>query len=429
MMDRRQTESEEMLEEKLSFLTVFGEALAHSSDLGPSMGYCGCFAGKMSAALRKRLETLSFPRHQTLLPIIFQVRSSFFAKADRRRHRVGSESQVKALRLVKGFAVPLTPSQIHLLARSPQVEYLTLDAPIHTARRNPDHSKTAEIFPVQEHRLESNEPLGVAVLDSLVPPSAVLPNGRVRMTLDFVSGRREQPLGPVQVLVAHGTDIVRLIALSAHRVCSSEIEVLALRVVDEEKGGSKSDLIRAIDWVIENRDNFSIRVAHLALGHPPHESHLQDPLCQAVRKMVEAGIVTVASAGAWNGDKAWKLGSPGIEPSVITAADGRDIGRKSVPSERPSRQEASRLETVFRPDIYVSTTGAGLAVAEVTGAVSGMLAVNPGLNPTLVKSILVSAARHGSDAAWLNAEAAVSLAAQIARSTDLDPPSAQASSV
>ena len=43
-----------------------------------------------------------------------------------------------------------------------------------------------------------------------------------------------------------------------------------------------SDVIEAIEWAIDYRARFNIRVINLSLGHPVVEPAADDPLCQAV---------------------------------------------------------------------------------------------------------------------------------------------------
>ena len=58
-----------------------------------------------------------------------------------------------------------------------------------------------------------------------------------------------------------------------------------------------SDVIRAIEWAIENKDRFGIRIINLSLGAPAFGSYSDDPMAKAVERAVDAGIVVVASAG------------------------------------------------------------------------------------------------------------------------------------
>ena len=48
-----------------------------------------------------------------------------------------------------------------------------------------------------------------------------------------------------------------------------------------------------IEWVIDNKEQYGIRVMNMSLGHTIQESAEVDPLVQAVERAWEAGIVVV----------------------------------------------------------------------------------------------------------------------------------------
>ncbi|MBL8303247.1 MAG: S8 family serine peptidase, partial [Ideonella sp.] len=112
-----------------------------------------------------------------------------------------------------------------------------------------------------------------------------------------------------------------------------------VQVLDGEGYGQVSDVLAGIDWVIGNARAYNIRVMNLSLSSDSTESYLTDPLCRAARSAVAAGITVVVAAGNYgksaNGAEVYgSIGSPGIEPSVITvgsvntrgtAARGDDI--------------------------------------------------------------------------------------------------------
>ena len=54
-------------------------------------------------------------------------------------------------------------------------------------------------------------------------------------------------------------------------------------------------LLAALDAVMSNRGAYNIRVVNMSLGSPAISSYKNDPLCQAVRKLANAGIVVVAA--------------------------------------------------------------------------------------------------------------------------------------
>lgn len=60
--------------------------------------------------------------------------------------------------------------------------------------------------------------------------------------------------------------------------------LLNLKVLGADGSGQASDVIEAIDWAIENRQRYAIRVLNLSLGAAPTQSYRDDPLCQAVER-------------------------------------------------------------------------------------------------------------------------------------------------
>ena len=58
-----------------------------------------------------------------------------------------------------------------------------------------------------------------------------------------------------------------------------------------------SDIITAIEWTVAHRKQYNARIINISASAPVLESFRTDPLCEAVRAAVEAGITVVASAG------------------------------------------------------------------------------------------------------------------------------------
>src|SRR5262249_22460536 len=73
--------------------------------------------------------------------------------------------------------------------------------------------------------------------------------------------------------------------------------LVSLRVLDELGNGNVSDVVAAIQWAVNNRVQYNIRVMNLSLGHAPGESYMTDPLCQACEAAWKRGIVVVCAAG------------------------------------------------------------------------------------------------------------------------------------
>ena len=112
---------------------------------------------------------------------------------------------------------------------------------------------------------------------------------------------------------------------------STGASVISLRVLNGYGIGSTSNLIAALDWTVANKAANNIQVINMSLGTAARDSYTNDPLCLAARRAVNAGIVVVASAGNFGksltGEKLYgTIGSPGIEPSVITVGAANTLG-------------------------------------------------------------------------------------------------------
>jgi len=82
-------------------------------------------------------------------------------------------------------------------------------------------------------------------------------------------------------------------------------------------------VVNGINWCVQNKAAYNIRVLNLSMGHLPREGYRTDPLCQAVESAVRAGIVVCVSAGNNGKDSSGQLvyggiSSPGVDPAVIT---------------------------------------------------------------------------------------------------------------
>nr|MBA3949254.1 S8 family serine peptidase [Acidobacteriota bacterium] len=149
--------------------------------------------------------------------------------------------------------------------------------------------------------------VGIAVIDSGISMHASLA-GRVIASVDFVNGKRRRA-GLASRLgldgddeYGHGTHVASIIAGEERgrgglRGMAPDAHLVNLRVLDENGEGTVADVIEAIDWAIEHRRRYDLRIINLSLGHAPQEKAADDPLVQAVEKAVTAGIIVVASAG------------------------------------------------------------------------------------------------------------------------------------
>ena len=167
--------------------------------------------------------------------------------------------------------------------------------------------------------------IGVAIIDSGVTSwHDDLGPSRVVHFVDFVS---DLPLAHDGY--GHGTHVAGIIAGNgydsdgARRGIAPGASLIVLRVLDEAGDGHISNVIAAIDYAIEHRAEFNIRVINLSVASGVYESFMTDPLTLAAKRAVDAGIVVVTAAG--NHGQTTRgavqhggITSPGNAPWVLT---------------------------------------------------------------------------------------------------------------
>jgi serine protease AprX len=321
--------------------------------------------------------------------------------------------------------------------------------------------------------------IGIAILDSGIDPNhhafqSSTGGSRIIQNLDFTGeGRTDDPYG-------HGTHVASAAAGNAHVAngaytgIAPEANIINVRVLGSQGQGAISDALAGIDWCISNKDAYNIRVLNMSFGAITFDSYVNDPLCQAVRRAFDAGLVICAAAGNLgkneNGIKIYgAIHSPGSEPSAITVGATNTNGTDersddtiaSYSSRGPTRgyitnaDGTKHYDNLIKPDLvapgnklieakspgnYLVTnhpqldapvssyaphammymSGTSMATPVVAGAVALMLQQNPFLTPNLVKATLeftgqpiTGFSNFEQGAGQLNVEGAIRLAGMI----------------
>lgn len=182
-------------------------------------------------------------------------------------------------------------------------------------------------------------------------------------------------------------------------------------------------MIEGIQWCINNKDDLGIRVLNMSLGSAATESYKNDPVCQAVEKAWQAGIVVCVAAGN-DGPQPQTINSPGIDPLVITVGALDDINTISPEDDQVAgfSSRGPTVDNLTKPDIlapgadiislrspgslldkknrqsrvdnwYTSLSGTSMATPVCSGVVAQILQLNSSLTPDQVKARLMETAR------------------------------------
>ncbi|MEK6631555.1 MAG: S8 family serine peptidase, partial [Acidobacteriota bacterium] len=273
--------------------------------------------------------------------------------------------------IVNSVTLDLPARAIEGLARASWVESISADGPVFPSQSPPDPSQLygGMMATLGVPQLPAGAmPIGVAVIDSGIQPSADLARSRITKFVDFTQGPPGVEVEPYDDY-GHGTHVAGLIggsgALSggAYPGVASNVNFIGLKTLNASGGGSTSDVLRAIEYAVANRAALDIRIINLSLGHPILEAAATDPLVQAVESAVRAGIVVVVSAGNHGKNPSTGLTgyagivSPGNAPSAITVGASNtfdtvsraDDGIASYSSRGPSWYDGYAKPDVVAP--------------------------------------------------------------------------------
>jgi len=173
--------------------------------------------------------------------------------------------------------------------------------------------------------------------------------------------------------------------------------------------GDVDDIIRGIEWTIDNQDEYNIRVMTSSLGEQQVEFHIDtDGMAawsQAVNAAVDSGIIVTLAAGNEFGAATVAgcntIDSPGDAASPITvAALDKDLSlavyssRGYTSDGRVKPDVATPGSSIMAPNKgtvtgYTSKSGTSMATPFMAGVAALTLQANPSLTPQEFKETMV----------------------------------------
>ncbi len=276
--------------------------------------------------------------------------------------------------------------------------------------------------------------IDVALIDSgVVPVNGLRAPGRLLNGPDLSFESQSDALRHLDTF-GHGTHMAGIIAGRDDAVTSvtqprSErhfmgvapgARIVSLKVADANGATDVSQVIAAIDWVVQHRnaDGLNIRVLNLSFGTDSAQDYRIDPLSYAVEVAWRHGIVVVVAAG--NDGNGYPLRNPAHDPFVIAVGAADAQGTNGTDDDSISKFSncgtASRSVDIVAPgksivslgapgsaawqqhpdaivdDRFMKGSGTSQAAAIMSGAAALVLDQRPHATPDQVKALLMQSA-------------------------------------
>lgn len=261
-------------------------------------------------------------------------------------------------------------------------------------------------------RQGSDNTFSVAILDTGTFPYKDLsyPNQKIISFKDFVNdiNRPYDDNG-------HGTAVAGLIVgnNSNYQGVAPFVDIVSVKVMDYKGQGYKDTLLKGIQWVLDNKDIYNIKIMNISIGIPTEG---YDEISKKIEDAYNSGIFVVTSSGN-DGEGIAKMYSPAVANSAIASGsiDEQDVKTNfdyniadfSVAWDTPNGKSKPDVfapgkniltikgDIFYKGDgvinnkkLYDIGSGTSLSSAIVTGFVANLMNLNPNLSVEEIKTIL-----------------------------------------
>ena len=382
--------------------------------------------------------------------VIVRTFSGADAQAERTVRELGGTVGMR-LGIIDGFSASVPSSALPTLQTTPGVVSVTPNAHLLPETSNYDPSgdvnsmdSTTKYTGAQDYWQAgyTGQGIDVAVIDSGISPvDGMSAPGKVVYGPDLSLESQAPNLANLDTY-GHGTFMAGLIAgrddeaqapyqndpASQYRGMAPDSRIVSVKVATADGGTDVSQVIAAIDWVVQHAHDpgLNIRVLNLSYGTNSTQSYILDPLAYAAEVAWKSGIVVVASAGNTGyqrGAGAPGLADPAYDPFIIAVCASDSMGTSAQWDDNVSSFSASsagcqwftckkpdfvapgaHLQGLRDPNSYIDVnhpegllgdryfrgSGTSQAAAIASGAVALVLQKYPSLTPDQAKQFIAS---------------------------------------
>ena len=354
---------------------------------------------------------------------------------DRQRQTMENLGQIKyMLPMINSYVLEVDEVLLGFISAMEGMLHYEIDTHI-TAQMN----RVSEIIEskwAHEHGY-SGKGVGVAVVDTGIALHKDFIEGgnRVIAFADFINHNKE-PYDDN----GHGTHVAGIIggngysSKGKYQGVAPECNFIGVKVLDKRGDGNISDVLAGLQWIIDNRRKYNIRIVNISVGTSAKDTLDEESLLvKGVNAVWDSGIVVVVAAGN-NGPGPMSISTPGISRKVITVGSSDDNVAVEVFGTGRSKDYSGRGPTPFcikKPDIvapgsniiscninrynnrsklrdspmmYTIKSGTSMATPVVSGAIALLIATHPEITNREVKLKLRNSAinlgQHWEKQGW-----------------------------
>ncbi len=311
------------------------------------------------------------------------------------------EPPSRTFTVVPAVSLSATCAQVEALSREPDVDRIWPDLRVHACL---DMSVPLIRAPDVWRQGLRGAGVKIAVLDTGIDLQHPDFKGRIAAMADFTGEGIKDGSG-------HGTHVAGIASgdgtASGGRYTgvAPGADLYIAKVLDSQGSAFMSDVMTGIDWAVRQ----DVHVMNLSLsGAPPSDG--TDALSETCDLVVERGFVTCVAAGN-SGPGPSSIGPPGCAGKVITVGASTDADMLLEASSRGPTADGRVKPDVLFPgagiiscraagtslgnalnSVYAEASGTSMAAPHASGVSALLLQANPGLTPSEIKQLIMTAA-------------------------------------